>query len=415
MRGRSVVAVVLAAAAAGGVAVARTGVESSALLIRDVRVFDGRSERPSAPSDVLVVDDRIGLVSPKPLPVPDGARVLEGRGRVLMPGLIDAHVRLLAPGDDPAYASLRAARALQDMLARGFTSVRVLDARALGLARAIGEGLAPGPRLWVAAGPVGRGARSDLGLPPGLRVDLVAAARDALNRGGAFVAVQAGGGLAPHEPPLDVVDLSPDELSALARTAEDWGTYASVAAYSAEGARRAVEAGAACVDHGHLIDAPTMRLLAERGAFLSTAAPAVIDGPRAEQALEHFDRAMALARDLGARAPFASGLPVDALERQSCALEQRTAWFSPVQVLGQATSVAGELLLRSGRRSPHRGPIGVVEEGALADLLIVDGDPLADLSGLARDPQRTIRAIVQGGRVVKDDLAPRGGTVAGAR
>ncbi len=421
-RGRAVVLVLAVAVSAA--ALEATEPAGAALLIRDARVFDGRADRLSGPVDLLIVEDRIGLVSTRPLPVPDGARVLEAGGRVLMPGLIDAHVRLLPgagdPTRDPAYEAARAAAALRDVLARGFTSVRDLSGGAAGLARAIDEGLVPGPRVWAAGapGPLGRRTQLDLGLPPGLRGDLVAAAREGLRRGGAFVAVQAGGGLAPDEPPLDVVDLLPEELSALARTASDWGTYASVAAYSPEGARRAVEAGARCVDHGHLLDEPTLRLLAERGVFLTAAAPTPADdgsyGPRGEQALEHFDRVMSLARDLQVRVAFASGLPLELLARQPRALEARAAWVAPVNVLRQATSINGELLALSGRRSPHRGPIGVVEEGALADLLIVDGDPLADLSALARDPARTIRAIVQGGRVVKDELSRPAGAVVGA-
>lgn len=412
MRARWVVALSLVTAAA--TAAALEARESSrpagqALLVRRARVFDGRSERLSPPTDVLVVEDRIGLISAAPLQAPDGAVVIDAGGRVLMPGLIDAHVRLLSEGEDPGYAALRAAAALSDMLRRGFTSARDLGGGADGLRRAVDEGLIEGPRLLVAGGPVGRGrAPSPLALPPGLSGDAVlVAAREALRGGAALLGVRAGGGLGRDAPPLDVVELTRDELTALVRTASDWGTYASVAAYSAEGARRAVEAGARCVDHGHLLDAPTLRLLAERGVFLSAARPAPCDGPRAEQALEHLDRVMTLARELGVRVAFGTDLPLDLLSRQSEELEARTAWFSPLQVLRQATSINGDLLALAGRRSPYRGPLGVVEEGALADLLLVDGDPLQDLTGLARDPARTIRVVVKGGRVLKDDLPPR--------
>lgn len=421
--------------------------QSTAVLFENVRIFDGASERLSAPSNVLVVGDAIRAISTAPIPEPAGAVVtrVPGGGRTLMPGLIDAHTHLMFETvpqlvvltADVGFVHIAAGKAATDRLMRGFTSVRDMGGPVFGLKRAIDSGIVPGPRIWPSGAFISQsGGHGDFRLPTEIparpgdysyaeRVGAAAIAdspdlvrqraREQLQLGASQVKLMAGGGVASSYDPLDVTQYTVGELRAAVEAAENWETYVAVHAYTPRAVRQAIEAGVKCIDHGQLLDEPTARLMAEKGAWWSLQ-PFVDDrpspfpegSPNRRKQLEMYagtDTAYALAKKHGVRTAWGTDTLFDAAAAatQGAQLARMTRWYEPAQVLRMATSDNADLLALSGPRRPYEGRLGVVAEGALADLLLVDGDPLANIELLA-DPARNLLVIVKGGRVFKNSL-----------
>jgi imidazolonepropionase-like amidohydrolase len=419
----------------------------TAVLFEDVRVFDGRAERLSAPSQVLVVADTIHTVSAAPITPPAGLEVtrVPGGGRTLMPGLIDAHVHLMFTSvsqvailtGDVGFVHVAAVRSAGDMLMRGFTSVRDLGGPVFGLKRGIDLGLVPGPRIWPSGAFISQsGGHGDFRLPNELpappdhfsfseRVGAAAIADDAdavrkrareqLALGASQVKLMAGGGVSSSYDPLDVTQYTVEELRAAVEAAENWGTYVTVHAYTPRAVRQALEAGVRCIDHGQLLDEATARRMAEKGVWWSLQPFIDEDGSRYPEGspnrlkqLEMYSgtsRAYELARRHKLRTAWGTDIlfSAEAASRQNSHLLRMTRWYRPAEVLRMATADNGELLALSGPRSPYPRRVGVVQPGAYADLLLVDGDPLANLELLA-DPARNLLVIMKGGRIHKNAL-----------
>jgi imidazolonepropionase-like amidohydrolase len=421
--------------------------QPTAVLFENVRVFDGISDRLSAPSNVLVVGNVIRAISTAPTPVPAGAALtrIAGGGRTLMPGLIDAHTHLMFATvpqvailtADIGFVHIAAGKAATDMLMRGFTSVRDLGGPVFGLKGAIDAGLVPGPRIWPSGAFVSQsGGHGDFRLPTEIparpgdysyaeRVGAAAIAdspdavrqrtREQLQLGASQIKLMAGGGVASSFDPLDVAQYSVAELRAAVEAAENWGTYVTVHAYTPRAVRQAIEAGVRCIDHGQLLDEATAKLMAEKGVWWSLQpflddrpSPFPEGSPNRKKQLEMFggtDTAYGLAKKLGIRTAWGTDTLFDAevAATQGDQLAKMVRWYTPAQVLKMATADNAELLALSGLRSPYAGRLGVVQEGALADLLLVDGDPLANID-LIGDPARSILVIMKDGRVHKNTL-----------
>lgn len=417
-------------------------------LFENVRVFDGASDTLSGPLNVLVRDGVIETISAEPIAegATGGAAVIGGQGRTLMPGLIDAHVHVVMATvpiaammtADPAYVMIRAAVAAEDMLMRGFTSVRDLAGPTFGLKRAIDEGHTPGPRIWPSGAMISQTSghadyRSVHDLPRGDttpqhftdrlgfsaladgRPEVLRRVREQLMRGASQIKLAAGGGVASDYDPLDVSQFTEDELRAAVEAAEDWGTYVTVHAYTPDAIQTAIAAGVLCIDHGQLADAETARMIAENGIWWSMqpflddedAVPFPEGTPNRAKQLEMTagtDNAYRLAKEYGVKLAWGTDtlFDPDLATRQGAQLAKMTRWFTPAEALRMATSGNAELLALSGNRSPYPGRLGVVEEGALADLLLVDGDPLETIDLIA-DPENFL-IIMKGGRIHKDTV-----------
>ena len=424
-------------------------VESSATVFRGVRVFDGRNAVLTGPSDVAVRGATIESVRPAgAAPVAADARVVEGLGQVLMPGLIDAHWHAtfaavsvdVAMTADPGYVHLVAGREAERTLLRGFTTVRDVGGPAFALKRAIDEGVVAGPRIYpsgafitqtaghgdfrprheVPRDPCGQLSHGEVvgastiadGVDQVLR-----AVREQLMLGASQIKVMAGGGVASPYDPIDVTQYTEAEMRAAVEAAENWGTYVMVHAYTPRAISQALRAGVRCIEHGHLIDDATARLLAEAGAWWSLQpflddedAIPIPDPPTRAKQLEvtaGTDRAYALARKHDIKVAWGTDTLFDAslATRQGKQLAKMTRWYTPAEVLTSATSGNAELLALCGPRNPYPGQLGVVEPGALADLLLLEGDPIANIELLA-DPNRSLVVIMKDGRLHKDVTQP---------
>ncbi len=399
-------------------------------------MFDSRKGvlRPGA--TVVVEGQRIAHVTYEALRI-DEARSYDLEGRVLLPGLIDAHVHVTAVHYDvlrlalqpPSLITAQAKDVLEAMLLRGFTSVRDACGADFGLQEAVERGLFAGPRLFIAGWPITqtgghgdvrpKGARTMICTCAGLGLygavadgvgEVRRAAREQLRNGANQVKVMAGGGVMSPTDPIEGTQYSQEELRAICEEAEDANTYVMAHAYSPRSITRAVQAGVRSIEHGNLLDEAAAKAMKRCGAFLvpTLATYAAISKGAEDLALAAPLRAkLDVVRHRGVEAiqiAKAAGVPIafgtDLLGAmhayQSTEYGLRQPAMSPVEILQSATSVAAEMMNQSGR-------IGVVAKGAWADLLVVEGDPTRDLTPL-QSPESGIVLVMKEGRVYKDTL-----------
>jgi imidazolonepropionase-like amidohydrolase len=364
------------------------------------------------------------------------AEAYDLRGRTLMPGLIDCHVHVLAADVNlsrvvsESLATLRALPLMRAMLDRGFTTVRDAGGADYGLALAVEQGLAVGPRLFVSGRALSqtgghgdqRGRFDDSTVPrrghPGSTsriadgVEAVRqAAREELRAGAHQVKVMVSGGVASPTDPIANTQYSRDELAAIVAEAEAAQTYVMAHAYTARAARRAVECGIRTIEHGNLVDQETASAMAAAGAY---AVPTLVTydalseegaslGLPPDSVAKIADvreaglRSLEIFQRAGVKMAYGTDL-LGAMQRhQSTEFAIRARVLPAFDVIRSATTVAAEVLRQEGR-------LGVVAPGAVADLLVVEGDPLTDL-GTLLDQGAHFCAIMQGGRLHKNQLA----------
>lgn len=430
------------AAAAGIAGAAET--TANQVLIRNVSVWDGTSDESVPGQNVLIENNLIKSIGTD-VGGSEDALVIDGGGRVLMPGIIDAHTHLalpLSPADafaeDPAYVAALSLKVARMYLMRGWTSVRDVGGPSQGIARAIDEGLAHGPRIYPSASFVsqtsGHGDFRDRtdphpnmgGVPNAFsaRYTLIAdgpaevrrAVREALRQGATQIKLMAGGGVSSDYDPLDTVQYSVEELKAAVESAADWHTYVTVHAYTDESVNRALDAGVKAIEHGHLLSEKTLRRIRSDGAYLSSQSFGFVRsidldldtdrGRKAQTVMNGVDAMMTAAEKIGLPVAFGTDSfgSMRIYEGAIREFSYRQRWFDDLEILKQATSHNARLLELTGPRNPYQdGPLGVIQEGAYADLLIVDGDPLSDVS-ILEDHEANIRLIMKDGHVYKNTL-----------
>jgi imidazolonepropionase-like amidohydrolase len=413
-------------------------------LFQNVRVFDGTSAKLSEPTNVLVRGNKIAAIGSGSTSA--DATVIDGAGRTLMPGLIDAHTHLMLASlpqvvmltSDIGFVNLVAGKTANDMLMRGYTSVRDLGGPVFGLKRAIDAGVTAGPRIWPSGAFISQsGGHGDFRLPN----DLPAApgsftyeerigateiaddpgtvrkrAREQLALGASQIKLMAGGGVTSHYDPIDVTQYTVPEIQAAVEAAENWGTYVTVHAYTPRAIRQAIEAGVQCIDHGQLIDEPTAKLMADKGIwwslqpFTDDRASAFAEGsPNRIKQLQMYsgtNNAYQLAKKYKIKTAWGTDILFSAknLTTQTQQLTKMVRWYTPAEVLKMATADNAALLALSGERSPYAGKLGVVETGALADLLLVNGDPITNIK-LLENSQDNLVVIMKDGKIYKNTLS----------
>ncbi|MGC1680482.1 MAG: amidohydrolase family protein [Pseudolabrys sp.] len=434
--------------AAPGLEPQATSGSKGATLFQNVRIFDGKSAALSAPSNVLVRGNIIERISPAPIAVDANAdvRVIAAGGRVLMPGLIDAHwhsfmaatAMPLLTTANPSYLQIMAARQAEATLMRGFTTVRDMGGPVFGLKRAIDEGAIKGPRIYPSGamisqtsghgdfrfpfelprtmgGPLSQsetqGAAAIADSPDEVRLRT----REQLRQGASQIKLMGGGGVSSQYNPIESTQFSEAEIHAAVEAAENWGTYVAIHAYTPRAIRQAIAAGVKCIEHGQLIDEPTVKVLADKGIWWSLQ-PLTYDADvfarmtpvSQRKALEVFagtENAYKLAKKYNVKTAFGTDILFDAgaAMRQGAYLAKMVRWYTPAEALKMATADNGELMALSGFINPYPGKLGVVEAGALADLLMVEGNPLENIQ-LVADPDRNFLIVMKDGTIYKNTL-----------
>lgn len=423
-------------------------VQPTIVLFQNVRVFDGKSGTLSGPSNVLVRGNKIDHISGAPIPTDRSAKtqIIEGSGRTLMPGLIDAHwhAMLIRPNPaqaiagDAGYNNIVAGVEATDTLMRGFTTVRDVGGPVFGLKSAIDSGIIAGPRIFPSGAIItvtsGHGDFRQLSeLPRAIgtlsRMEQIGASmvadspdevrlrvREQLMQGASQIKLTAGGGVSSPFSPIDVSTFTEAELRAAVEAAENWGTYVTAHAFTSAAIQRAIAAGVKCIEHGFLMDEATAKLIAEKGVWLSLQPlpeglklgfpVGSVQRAKAEEVWPGIARTYELAKKYKIKTAWGTDvLFSQALaQQQGAILASLVRWYSPAEALAMATGTNAELLALSGKRNPYPGKLGVVEEGAVADLLLVDGDPIANIN-LVADPNKNFVIIMKDGKVYKNTVS----------
>ncbi|MFF1832151.1 amidohydrolase family protein [Paenarthrobacter sp. NPDC058040] len=407
-----------------------TAPETASLVIRNASVLDVEAGTYSV-ADVVSINGKIASVGPDAA-APDNAQVIDGAGKYVIPGLIDAHVHVVASSADfrslnwtpPSYVYAQTARIMGEMLRRGFTTVRDLSGADFGLAMAQEEGLLEGPKLHFCGHALSQtGGHGDMRLPgedhdPNGRgccgigrvadgVDAVrAAARDEIRKGAHHIKIMASGGVSSPTDRIDSTQYSMEEMRAAVEEAEAANRYVAAHAYTARAINRALEAGVRSIEHGNLLDEESLRLFLEKDAFL---VPTLVtywalkeEGrdfglteemwAKVDSVLNSGLEAIGRAHEAGVKMAFGSDL-LGGMHRHQNEQFRLLGKVQPaIDAIRAATTTAALLLEREGQ-------IGVVSVGADADLLVLDADPVADIAVLA-DIHEHLEYLIQGGKVV---------------
>lgn len=401
------------------------------------RVLDAEAGTLRDGFQVLVRGERIIDVGAN-LSAPSDATTIDLGGRTLMPGLIDCHVHVVAEGLDlwsnmivpSSLAALRSARVMEEALMRGFTTLRDLGGADIGLVKGVEDGLIDGPRLVICGkGLTTTGGHADLRARtddrPGMMSDrlgsmgIIANGVDAvretcrtmIKEGADFIKVMANGGVSSPNDPIHSIQYSRDEISAMVEEAQNAGLYVAAHLYTDEAIRRCVELGVHSLEHCNLITADTAKRAADAGCIAVPTLVAYdalhIEGKALGLGKTEFDkieivrsgglRSLAHMRDAGLPMAFGSDL-LGALRKYHCMeFELLAKVLTPADILKSATTIGARLCRMEGE-------IGVIAEGAYADLLVLDGDPLSEIAPLLGDGAN-MPLIMRGGRIFKNTLA----------
>lgn len=426
------------------------GSDGQGVLFTNVNVFDGVHEKSVKNASVLVEGGLIKRVSDSNIGR-KGVMVINGGGRTLMPGLINAHYHTMfasitlpeGMNTSEGYVNIKAARNAEKLLMQGFTTVRDMGGNSFGLKRAIDEGIIPGPRIYP-SGPIISQTSGHADFRPYTAVPTSAAeplpdylnmyrnghlaladgvpevikrTRESLRMGATQIKLAAGGGVTSDYDPIDVGEYTYEELKAAADVAATWNTYVSVHVYTSNSIRTAIRAGVRSIEHGQMMDEATAKLIAEKGIWLSTqpflddedAVPFPEGSQNREKQLEMTSgthQVYGWAKRYGIKTAFGTDVLFSSklAERDGKVLAKLKMWYTPFEVLKMVTHDNAHLLKMCGPREPYRkGHLGEIRAGAYADLLLVDGDPLEDLD-LVADSERNFRVIMKDGNIYKNTL-----------
>jgi len=415
-------------------------------LITNAHIFDGLSPDLSDATSVLVEGDRIAGIGPG-IVGPDGALVIDAGGRTLMPGLIDVHWHSMLNfwpiskvfNADMGLLSIYAAHFAGDVLRRGFTTVRDIGGNCFGVKRAIDDGLVAGPRIYPSGGMLSqtsghmdfRGA-NDVPAQDGAPLDymervghflladgvpeVIKRTREVLRMGATQIKAMAGGGVTTLYDPLDVAEYTLAELSAIVEVAKTWNTYVAIHVNTDAAIQTALDAGVKSIEHGFFITDATAKRMADEGAWWSMQ-PFMLDEDaptfesdfvtaKYESCVVGLDAVVGHTKKYGVKTAFGTDSLFDPATsaKQGKLLAKLQNWYTPYEALKMATHDNAQLLKLCGPRDPYVGDLGVIQEGAWADLLVVDGNPLENLD-LVADPTNFV-IIMKDGKLYQNRLEP---------
>jgi len=415
------------------------------VLIKNVRIFNG-VDAEMAEGNVLVEGNLITKIG-KNVKAGNGALVIDGGGRVLTPGFIDAHthIALIAPFDQleneytGVYVGAAGGQMAENMLMRGFTTVRDAGGASIGIQRAIDDGWFPGPRIFSSGAFItqtsghldmrdranphhnlgGKHSHAEeighFAVADG-EAEMLAATRQQFRDGATQIKLATNGGISAVYSPLDIDQFTDDELAAAAHVAKSFGSYFMVHAYYDNAVSRAIDFGAKSIEHGHLMTEKVVKKMAENDVFLvvealmSQAEGSADFTPDQQKKFDHAMSAFKTMIELAKKYKLKIALGSDLFLSQEMYSLHAQEWnaraklFTNLEILKQATSIGAELISFSGERNRYKeGPLGVIQVGAYADLVLVDGNPLEDISLLA-EPEKNLKLIVKDGVIYKNTL-----------
>lgn len=422
---------------------------SNNILINNVEIFNGRDDK-TIKGNILIKNNLIDRVSLTPIILDEDDQnqttIIDAKGKFLMPGLIDAHwhaflscnkmVDLLM--GDISCAHLIAGKEANETLLRGFTTIRDPGGPVFGLKQAIDSGVINGPRIYPSGAMISQtSGHGDFRMihetdhtgcgcgtlayteKSGVSriVDgpnaVAMVTRENLRQGASQIKLMVGGGAASLYDPLDVNEFFEEEISAAVEAAADWGTYVMTHVYNPKGIARAVKSGVKSIEHGHLIDEATMEMLVDNDVWLSMQAFAVEDNtyPSPLQQAKHIqicsgtDNTYKLARKYNVKLAWGTDLlfSPENTKNQNKGILKLKKWFSNYEILKMITSNNAQIVAMSGARNPYPKNLGVIEEGAYADILLIDGNVLDNID-LLGDPTDNILLIIKDGVIYKNKL-----------
>jgi imidazolonepropionase-like amidohydrolase len=424
--------------------------EPSRVLFTNVRIFDGTSEKLIQNGSVVVEGNMITGVSDEPLAAAN-AVVIDGGGRTLMPGMIEGHghVTYSSPlpdmmlNHDPTEQAIRSARRAQDYLMAGFTTIRDMGGASVGVQKALDAGMFPGPRIYSSGpsisqtsghgdfrtandghpyfdGRVSAGVADRLGwtrIADGVD-EVRRAVRDNLFRGAAQIKIMTSGGVTSFTDPLFAPEYSPEEIKVAVYEASKYGTYVAVHAQTDAGVVAALDAGAISIEHGLILEEETVKRMAEVGAYYNPQAFLAlqdvssnpmfqdpIQQQKNRQVAEGAPQAIAWAKQYGVKILWGTDVFFgdDAFVNFRQEFAYRDRFFTPIEQMQQVTGINGEILALSTWKDPYpHGDLGVIQEGAYADILLIDGDPSKDIKILM--DSNNIDLIMKDGVIYKNEL-----------
>jgi len=418
------------------------------ILITNVGIFDGENDE-LVPGNVLIENNLIKQVSEQGISVNPDAMRIDGGGRTLMPGLIDMHQHIMldlgtsgGTSDWDAYTQgIGAYLGMHELLAQGVTTIRDIAGNSLGISKAVASGRFTGPRIYSSGPAISQtGGHGDWGPwndMPGEKdyqemvrntvvvdglPELSKAVRGNFRNGANFIKVFAGGGVASAYDPLELAGYTTEELKRIVDIANDYESYVCVHAYTDKSYNRALDAGVKCFEHGFLVSEDVVKRMAKtEGVFWSFQAYMSITAFAAPEEIPWFTPDMvAKAKQVHVGAINAAklmkkhGVPTVMgsdmfAEQWPIAIENIMVpldyGYTPLELLKASTSTPGKILTTRGAKNPYTaGPLGVIEEGAYADILIINGNPLVDLT-ILRD-RDNLELIMKDGNIFKNTLVP---------
>jgi imidazolonepropionase-like amidohydrolase len=423
--------------------------EKETILFTNIKVFNGVDEK-LLDADVLVEGNLIKQVS-EDIKAPKGTQVIDGGGRTLMPGMIEAHGHVtyssalldMMLNHDATEQAIRSARRAQDYLMAGFTTVRDMGGNSVGVQKALDAGMFAGPRIYSSGPSISQttghgdfrtandghpyfdgkdrgGVANQLGwtrIADGVD-EVRRATRDNLFRGAAQIKIMTGGGVTSFTDPLYAPQYSPEEIKAAVDEAKRYGTYVAVHAQTEAGVVAALDAGAISIEHGLILEESTVKRMAEVGAYYCPQAflalqdvsgnPMFKDPVQKQKNLEvqkGAPQAIEWAKKYGVK--FLWGTDVffgdDAFVNFRQEFAYRDRFFKPIEQMKQVTGINGEVLALSNWKNPYpHGALGVIKEGAYADILLIEKDPTKDIKVLMDSDNLAL--IMKDGKIFKNQL-----------
>ena len=414
-------------------------------LITNVSIFDGTSEKLITGKDIVVSGNKIASLIPAGSGGSRYAQVIDGKGGYVSPGLIDVHWHLgMGVNEqeyfgDQAYVAIHSAKEAEQQLMRGVTTVRDAAGNVFGLKKAIDTGVTPGPRIYPSGaiisqysghgdvrsgkptvmakewgGPVGMGVSDGNMMLANGYDQVLAAARQQLFLGATQIKIAVTGGVSSFTDPLYVMEFTEEEIQAAVKAASDYGTYVMAHGHDSAGIIRALNNGVKSIEHGSVANEEAVKLMAEKGAVfvesfevLAQLKPLYTDPVRKAKlanATEGSANVAKWAKKYGVLMGFGTDLLFSAEGRKNELkdLELRKEFFSSPEIMIQATGNGGTIVGMSGKRNPY-GKLGVIEEGAMADILIYSKNPLEDVA-VINDPETNLKLIIKDGNVYKNTL-----------